>query len=120
MKESVGGIVSGASSVVSSGLNYLGYKNDSNSKGIKPSGTAMMGFGSDSYNGGGYSGGGYFGSSSTPYDPPLSGSDSLTKGSDKKWGSSAGFGGEPVSKAVWGQSTKYDEWKPKTQTTTEK
>lgn len=91
--------MSGASSVVSSGLNYLGYKNDS--KGTKPSGTSMMGFGSDSYNGGGYSGG-YSGSSSTPYDPPLSSSDTLSKGADKKWGASAGFGGEPVSKAVWG------------------
>lgn len=51
IKDSVGGIVSGASSVVSSGLNYLGINKD---KGPSKSGggSHMMGFGSDSYNNG--------------------------------------------------------------------
>lgn len=73
----------------------------------------MMGFGSDSYQSSNYGGGGM----SSNYDPPAgsrhSAADSLNKGTEKKWGSTAGFGGEPVNKAIYGQSSKYDEWKPK-------
>lgn len=48
----MGGIVSGASSVVSSGLNYLGIKKEGSHTGSKTGGSHMMGFGSDSYNNG--------------------------------------------------------------------
>lgn len=55
MKSNIGGIVSGAGSYVSSGLNYFGIKKDGshgNNKyggtGGSSSGSHMMGFGSDS------------------------------------------------------------------------
>lgn len=104
----MGGIVSGAGSMVSSGLTYLGgvIKKDSGS-GKKTS--HMEGFGSDSYHGSsGYQGG--------VYDPPgeraLTQSDSLSGNHDKKWGAPSTTQAS-TSKALWGQSSKYDEWKPK-------
>ena len=72
VKDSVGGIVSGAGSYMSSGLNYLGIKKDNNSGNKHGHGSSggshMMGFGSDSMPPG--SGGGHGYGGSTHYDPP--------------------------------------------------
>lgn len=68
MVSGAGNVISGASSVLSSGISYLGWKGaEQQPKGYTGGTTKMMGFGSnDSYSG--YMGG--TGSGSTNYAPP--------------------------------------------------
>lgn len=88
--KNIGGIVSGASSYVSSGLNYLGIKKEAapntNKYGGSSGGSSMMGFGSDS-----------IGQTGGVYDPP---GGYKPSGYDSKWGSQPTIEEKP--KPVWG------------------
>ncbi len=78
MVSGAGSVISGASSVLTTGISYLGWKGTEQPKGYTGGTTKMMGFGSeDSYSG--YMGG----SGNTNYAPPGGGLSSYSSDSSQ-------------------------------------
>jgi hypothetical protein len=94
--QAIGTIASGAGSVISTGISYLGFKG----KEVSPNMPGkMQGFGSDSYQG-------YMGSGgSTAYDPPMGGNQyrGIGAGSESTISPGGGYGG---SAPKWGPTGK--------------